>query len=149
MAAQILAMVVDCRDPRRQAAFWGAALSYEVTERNRDEFKVSDRGGERGSLYFMRVPEPKVVKNRLHLDLVTHGSMEEEVARLTELGARSLRSVTTQRSSRIQTLDRHAGPGGQRVLRYELVNGRGLELTNGHGRRERILMLCHATDEQP
>jgi glyoxalase superfamily protein len=59
-----------------------------MTERNRDEFKVSDRGGEGASLYFMQVPEPKVIKNRLHLDLITDGSMEEEVARLPELGAR-------------------------------------------------------------
>lgn len=39
-------------------------------------------------LYFMRVPESKVVKNRLHLDLATDGPMELEVARLTDLGAR-------------------------------------------------------------
>jgi hypothetical protein len=35
----------------------------------------------------MKVPEPKVVKNRLHLDLITEGSMESEVARLVEAGA--------------------------------------------------------------
>ena len=40
-----------------------------------------------GSLYFMKVPEPKVGKNRLHLDLVTRGSMEAEVTRLVEAGA--------------------------------------------------------------
>jgi hypothetical protein len=36
----------------------------------------------------MKVPEPKVGKNRLHLDLVTDGSMTDEVNRLVELGAR-------------------------------------------------------------
>jgi len=36
----------------------------------------------------MKVPEPKVRKNRFHLDLVTNGSMSEEVDRLVELGAR-------------------------------------------------------------
>jgi hypothetical protein len=36
----------------------------------------------------MRVPEPKIAKNRLHLDLVTEGPMEFEVARLVEMGAR-------------------------------------------------------------
>ena len=39
-------------------------------------------------VYFMKVPEPKVGKNRFHLDLVTDGSMPEEVDRLVKLGAR-------------------------------------------------------------
>ena len=39
------------------------------------------------SLYFMKVPEPKAGKNRLHLDLVTEGSMEAEAARLAVAGA--------------------------------------------------------------
>ncbi len=58
------------------------------TERNTDEYKVS--GGVPGgpSLYFMKVPERKVAKNRLHLDLLTEGQMESEVARLVEAGAR-------------------------------------------------------------
>jgi hypothetical protein len=88
VSAEINAVTVDCRDPRRQAAWWAKVLSYEMTERNRDEFKVSDPGGQPISLYFMRVPESKVVKNRLHLDLATDGPMELEVARLTDLGAR-------------------------------------------------------------
>jgi hypothetical protein len=40
-----------------------------------------------GTLYFMKVPEPKVGKDRLRLDVVTSGSMEAEVARLVEAGA--------------------------------------------------------------
>lgn len=35
----------------------------------------------------MKVPEPNMGKNRLHLDLVTSGLMEAEVARLAEAGA--------------------------------------------------------------
>ncbi|UFR02932.1 hypothetical protein KBP30_17830 [Streptomyces sp. Go40/10] len=45
-------------------------------------------------LLFQRVPEPKTVKNRLHLDL--HAGPErraDEVARLQALGARVLREV--------------------------------------------------------
>ncbi|WLW52959.1 VOC family protein [Streptomyces sp. YU58] len=45
-------------------------------------------------LLFQRVPEAKIVKNRLHLDLHSgEGRMESEVARLTELGASALREV--------------------------------------------------------
>jgi Glyoxalase-like domain len=35
----------------------------------------------------MAVPEPKSVKNRLHLDVITDGSMEVEVQRLIDMGA--------------------------------------------------------------
>jgi hypothetical protein len=48
---------------------------------------VSDPAGGGASLYFMKVPEPKAGKNRLHLDLLTEGSMEAEVARLARAGA--------------------------------------------------------------
>jgi hypothetical protein len=88
MALSLLAVVVDCRDPRSQAGFWAEALAHVVSERNTDEFQVSDPSGVGGSLYFMKVPEPKVGKNRLHLDLLTEGPMETEVARLVAAGAR-------------------------------------------------------------
>ncbi|MFI6601668.1 VOC family protein [Nonomuraea sp. NPDC050536] len=87
MSVSLLTVVVDCHDPRSQAEFWAQALAYKVNQRNPDEFQVSDPGGVGGSLYFMKVPEPKVGKNRLHLDLVTSGSMKAEVSRLVEAGA--------------------------------------------------------------
>ncbi len=87
MSVSLLAVVVDCHDPLRQADFWAQALAYRVSQRNPDEFQVSDPAGVGGSLYFMKVPEPKAGKNRLHLDLVTPGSMEAEVARLVGAGA--------------------------------------------------------------
>jgi predicted enzyme related to lactoylglutathione lyase len=87
VSVSLLSVIVDCQDPRRQAEWWAQALTYQVSQRNPDEFQVSDPAGAGGSLYFMKVPEPKVGKNRLHLDLVTAGSMEAEVARLVEAGA--------------------------------------------------------------
>ena len=87
MPLSLLAVIVDCRDPRRQAEWWAHALAYQVSQRNPDEFLVSDPAGAGGTLYFMKAPEPKVGKNRLHLDVVTSGSMEAEVARLVEAGA--------------------------------------------------------------
>ncbi len=45
-------------------------------------------------LLFQRVPEPKTVKNRLHIDLHTEGGKRgAEVARLTGLGATVVREV--------------------------------------------------------
>ena len=87
MSVSLVVVVVDCRDPRRQAEFWGEALGYQVRRRNPDEFQVSNPAGAGGSLYFMKVPEPKAGKNRLHLDLVTPGPMAAEVARLAAAGA--------------------------------------------------------------
>jgi hypothetical protein len=87
MSASLLAVVVDCHDPLGQAEFWAQALAYEVNRRNPDEIQVSNPAGGGASLYFMKVPEPKASKNRLHLDLVTSGPMEAEVARLAGAGA--------------------------------------------------------------
>jgi len=88
MSLRMLAVVVDCAEPRRLASFWAVALAYDVSERNPDEFLVSDPAQVAAPLYFMRVPEPKVGKNRLHLDFVTDGPMSDAVDRLVALGAR-------------------------------------------------------------
>ncbi len=60
---------------------------WELTRRNPDEYKLHDPDGSPW-LYFMKVPEPKTAKNRLHLDLVTEGSMADEVNRLVSAGAK-------------------------------------------------------------
>jgi predicted enzyme related to lactoylglutathione lyase len=83
----LLMVVVDCRDPRREAEFWARVLAYKVSQRNPDEVRVSDPAGAGGSLCFMKVPEPMAGKARLDLDVVTSGSVEEEVTRLVEAGA--------------------------------------------------------------
>jgi hypothetical protein len=86
MPATLLAIVIDCADPRSQAEFWAAALARDITERNDDEFQVGSEA-DGTPLYFMCVPEPKVTKNRLHLDLLASGSMGAEVSRLVAAGA--------------------------------------------------------------
>jgi hypothetical protein len=88
VSLSLFAVIVDCQDPRRQADWWASVLSYRVTERNTDEYQVGNGGPSGPSLYFMKVPERKVVKNRLHLDLLAEGSIEPEIARLVEAGAR-------------------------------------------------------------
>jgi hypothetical protein len=88
MTLNVFTVVIDCTDPRLLGAFWAKVLSYDIRERNTDEYLVSDPAGKAFPLYFMKVPEPKVGKNRFHLDLETDGSMSEEVDRLVKLGAR-------------------------------------------------------------
>ncbi len=87
MSVSILAVIFDCHDPRAEAEFWARVLVSEVSERNPDEFQVRDPVTGGGSLYFMKVPEPKASKNRLHLDLLTGESMDAEVSRLVAAGA--------------------------------------------------------------
>lgn len=87
MARSLLAVVVDCRDALAQANWWAAALDHQVSERNPNEYEVSDPFSRATPLYFMNVPEAKTVKNRVHVDIATDGSLDDEVARLVAAGA--------------------------------------------------------------
>ncbi len=54
----------DCAEPERVARFWSEVLGYE-----HQGSACVDPSGAGPRLYFQRVPEGKVVKNRLHLDV--------------------------------------------------------------------------------
>src|SRR5262249_23055155 len=104
----------DCAEPERVARFWCEVLGYVVPpapegfatwadydrtrppEQQGSAFACVDPTGAGPRLYFQRVPEGKVVKNRLHLDVrVGTGlvgeerlaALEAECARLVPLGA--------------------------------------------------------------
>jgi predicted enzyme related to lactoylglutathione lyase len=101
MRSGITSVVIDCRDPHRLARFWSEALGYQPS-RGREDWDDLRSEAEAGTLdwvrltgpgvavAFQRVPEPKVVKNRVHLDLASTDE-EAEAARLEELGATRLR----------------------------------------------------------
>ena len=91
MAASIAVVVIDCGDSRPVAEFWVAALGYEVAARNGDWIKLRDPQGVGPALAIDPVPEGKIVKNRVHLDLRPSDTVEAEVARLEQLGARVAR----------------------------------------------------------
>jgi hypothetical protein len=101
----------DCADPGRLAEFWASALGYVVQpppdgydswpaflaeigvpESEWDKRSACvDPDGRGPRLFFQKVPEPKVAKNRVHLDVnVGHDRVDAEVARLVGLGARVL-----------------------------------------------------------
>jgi hypothetical protein len=90
LTTRVLAAVFDCRDPIRSAEFWATALSYVVDDHDENvtELGITDPSGDGPMIYFMAVPEPKTVKNRVHLDLEPETSIEEEVERLVAAGAR-------------------------------------------------------------
>ena len=81
-------VVIDCADHGRVVDFWAAALGYERRVVNEQYVALVPPVREPGlpPLLFQKVPEPKVAKNRVHLDLRAP-SMAAEVARLVGLGA--------------------------------------------------------------
>ena len=88
-----IGLTFDCHDARAQARFWAVALDYEdapppegwpsweqwlrdhdVPEEEWDDgASLRDPSGARPGVTFLRVPEPKTAKNRLHLDLWVSG----------------------------------------------------------------------------
>jgi hypothetical protein len=95
-----LQITFDCADPDRLVRFWAVALGYEPPPlppgcANRadwyrqlgvpedeiegigdDEDRLVDPAGVGPSIWFQQVPEPKTVKNRLHLDLKISGGRD-------------------------------------------------------------------------
>jgi hypothetical protein len=115
-------VTIDCADPAAMAEFWGGLLGYieppppegheswqswlEAMGIPKEDWNSAnaridpDGGGPR--LYFQRVPEPKTVKNRVHLDVNVGAGVpteerpakvDAEVERAVALGAQKLRVV--------------------------------------------------------
>jgi hypothetical protein len=116
-------LVIDCADPERLCRFWAAALGYELEPppagfATWDEYwrdvgvpeedlgigadRISDPGGAGPRIWFQVVPEPKTVKNRIHLDIFASGGrpvpiatrkqrVDAEARRLISLGATMIR----------------------------------------------------------
>ncbi len=92
MTSFVAHTTVDCRDAYALSEWWKRVLSYVDLDDDpnlpgHEECMVRDpETGHR--LLFIEVPEPKTVKNRLHLDLrPREGSRDQEVERLVGLGA--------------------------------------------------------------
>lgn len=82
-------LVIDCQEPDRLAAFWSAVLGGEIVHDSYGFVQVAADAGPR--LTFIQVPESKVVKNRLHVDVNPVAiSQAEEVERILSLGARRI-----------------------------------------------------------
>ena len=113
-------LVIDCADPEPLARFWAAALGYELEpppagfadwdaywrdvgvpedELGGGADRIADPDGQGPRIWFQVVPDRKVVKNRLHLDIGVSGGravpietrrqrVDAEAARLAGLGAR-------------------------------------------------------------
>ena len=102
---RIDAIVLDCHDAAPLARFWAEALGWRVAPYDEEELaRLASQGvfdpeddptvmveppedSELPVLFLVEVPEEKIVKNRMHLDIQADGELEAEVERLEELGA--------------------------------------------------------------
>jgi len=87
----IQCLCVDAIDPAAQARWWSEALGWRITFADDSEQVLeppegSPQDGVAPDLLFLKVPEGKTIKNRLHLDL-RPDDQAAEVARFEALGA--------------------------------------------------------------
>lgn len=92
MHSTIHNITFDCADARAQALFWAAVTGGTARERDATpghvEYSVESPVAGMPRLYFTTVPEPKVTKNRVHLDISPESDDNQaELARLVGLGA--------------------------------------------------------------
>ena len=91
MTIRIECLSVDAHDPAAIARWWAEALGWRITDHDDDdEYVVTPPEGSDAGLreiLFVKVPDDKVVKNRVHLDL-RPDDQAAEVARFEQLGAR-------------------------------------------------------------
>jgi predicted enzyme related to lactoylglutathione lyase len=81
-------ITIDCAEPRALAEFWTQALDLEVAH-DADGYFIQLASRANPSLPYLglqKVPEDKVAKNRVHLDLATDDP-DVEISRLVALGA--------------------------------------------------------------
>jgi hypothetical protein len=89
---RIQCVVVDAHDCALLARFWSQALGWRITHESDDEWAIEPPEGSPAvdvapDILFVRVPDEKTTKNRLHFDLRPDGQAAH-VRRLEALGAR-------------------------------------------------------------
>ena len=95
MPTRLFHIAVDAAAPGPLARFWAAALGWPVLDEDDDEVEIGPPASDPlqdGQLpvVFLRVPEAKTGKNRVHFDLASRSEADQAalVARLEGLGAR-------------------------------------------------------------
>jgi hypothetical protein len=98
MSSKFTELAIDCADPNTLARFWCSVLDYEVQDEDDGIVTIGSAKVPAGEnqigpvpprLTFAQVPESKIVKNRLHLDVNPNDrDQDAEVRRLLDLGAR-------------------------------------------------------------
>jgi catechol 2,3-dioxygenase-like lactoylglutathione lyase family enzyme len=90
MPTRLTSVVIDSTDPPTLARWWAAALGWEISYEDQNESDVEPPSGEPGiTLTFVPVNDPRVLKNRIHLDLRSNTLAEQDelIQRLMATGA--------------------------------------------------------------
>ena len=94
MATRLVQIAINARDNSAIGRFWAEALGWKVTGDQPGETNVEPEGFAYPDpialcIDVLAVPEPKTVKNRVHIDLATTSAAHQAdlVARLGDLGA--------------------------------------------------------------
>ncbi|WSZ40066.1 VOC family protein [Streptomyces sp. NBC_00190] len=123
-------LTIDCADPRRMVAFWTGALGYvpepppaghatwraywqdmgvppeELGEdAGETPESIVDPEGRGPRIWFQLVPEPKTVKNRLHLDLKVGGGRDVDIALRKERVTATVERVTAAGATILRIMD--------------------------------------------
>jgi predicted enzyme related to lactoylglutathione lyase len=86
MALRLYHIVIDAHDPSALARFWAAVLGHDILDEDDEVAIVGADDRSYPGLCFLAVPDTKVTKNRLHIDL-DPDDHDAEVERLLGLGA--------------------------------------------------------------
>lgn len=100
MIGRLDEVVIDCRDAVALARFWQSVLGGRI-ERQSDEWVAIT--GLPTTVSFQVVPEPKVGKNRVHLDVAVD-DLREATAALVDLGATVVGGVVTDELGGFQVM---------------------------------------------
>ncbi|PWI14793.1 glyoxalase [Streptomyces sp. Act143] len=88
MVSVVQNIAIDCADAYELARFWSGVTGCPLhPEDGPGSRETQVQLAEGPVLYFNQVPEPKTVKNRIHLCLRPETSRDQEVDRLLGLGA--------------------------------------------------------------
>jgi len=110
MTIEFAQIVIDCQDPAALAGFWSGVLGVPVDPGANPYFATVGRSGDeplRPAWMFIKVPESRVGKNRVHPDLVAADFVAE--------------------------LDRVIGLGATRVAEFDEYGTRWVTLTDPEG----------------
>ena len=89
MGSRLYHLVIDAHDPRALARFWAAVLGQPILFADDEEVIVGSDVHAYPGLCFLKVPDEKVVKNRLHIDL-DPDDRDAEVERIIALGGKRI-----------------------------------------------------------
>lgn len=80
MTARNFEICIDAASPDRLRPFWLTALGYVPEQTAEGACDLVDAGGIRPTVWFQQVPEHKVGKNRIHLDICIRAGEREQLA---------------------------------------------------------------------